>query len=147
MRIARSGLTVLFFALAALFASSAGARAQTFTFEVCNQSSVSASVAISSLVAPGSSQWQVEGWWIVPAGGCQSIGDFPQGNFYYYAEETGASQNQWNGTSVNLCVAYPGPFDRIDLNNYSCQPSEVLRGFTGELIPATTGTFTWTLNP
>jgi uncharacterized membrane protein len=147
MRSVKSGAIVFLFALAVLCTGSVMARAQTFNFQVCNQSAVSASVAIAALTAPGASQWQVEGWWVVPAGNCQTLGTFPDGWFYFYAEETGASGNQWAGTDVQLCVQYPGPFSRVDPANYSCQTNEVLRGFTGEQIPSNEGSFTWNLNP
>jgi len=146
MRAAKFGVSLLFFVLA-LCAGSVTAQAQTFNFQVCNQSGVSASVAVSSLSGVGSSQWHVEGWWIVPSGSCQVLGSFPDGWFYYYAEQTGASQNEWTGTALDLCVQYPGPFDRVNYAGYTCQSSEQLRGFNGTLMPSNEGTFTWTLNP
>jgi uncharacterized membrane protein len=146
MRAARFGVNLLFFALA-LCAGSVTAQAQTFNFQVCNRSGVSASVAVSGLTGVGSNQWNVEGWWTVPNGDCRVLGSFPDGWFYYYAEQTGASQNQWTGTALNLCVQYPGPFERVNFSGYNCQSSEQLRGFNGTLMPSNEGTFTWTLNP
>jgi uncharacterized membrane protein len=148
MRMARLGVSFLFFMLVGLCAGSVGAEAQTFNFQVCNQSGVSASVAVSGLTAVGSNQWNVEGWWTVPTGSCQVLGSFPiSSEFYYYAEQTGASQNQWSGNALNLCVQYPGPFDRINSAGYNCQSSEALREFNAASIPSNEGTFTWTLNP
>jgi len=137
-------LAVLFFALAGLCIGSVNAQAQTFTFQVCNQSSVSASVAVSNLVAVGDSRFEVQGWWTVGAGTCSSIGNFPQGWFYYYAEQTNSAQLYWPG-DFGLCIEYPGPFDRINAAGYTCDPS-LLKQFNEEQIPSTTGTFTWTLN-
>jgi uncharacterized membrane protein len=146
MRAVKFGASLLFFVLA-LSAGSVTAQAQTFNFQVCNQSGVSASVAVSGLTGVGSNQWNVEGWWTVPSGSCRVLGSFPDGWFYYYAEQTGASQNQWAGTALNLCVQYPGPFERVNFSGYNCQSSEQLREFNGTLMPSNEGTFTWTLNP
>jgi len=149
MRGAKSSAIVLSFALTVLCLGSVAARAQTFNFQVCNKSTVSASVAVAALTAPGASQFQIEGWWTVPAGNCQTIGSFPTGSFYYYAEETGNSGYEWNGTAGSLCVQYPGPFARVDSGNssYNCQSNEVLRGFSSEVLPSNENTFTWSLNP
>ena len=145
MPAAKFGVNLLFFGLA-LCAGSVTAQAQTFNFQVCNQSGVSASVAVSSLTGVGSNQWNVEGWWTVPSGNCRVLGSFPEGWFYYYAEQTGASQTEWTGTALNLCVQYPGPFERVNYAGYNCQSSEQLRGFDGTVI-SNEGTLTWTLNP
>ena len=145
MRVASSGLIVVFVAAVLLCAGSVGAQAQTFTFEVCNKSNVSASVAVSNLVAVGDSRFEVQGWWTVGAGNCRSIGNFPRGWFYLYAEQTNSARIVWSGKDLNLCIEYPGPFDRINMSGYSCS-SKNLKGFTAELIGSDTGTFTWTLN-
>lgn len=149
MRGAKCGTIVLSFALAVLCLGSVAARAQTFNLQVCNKSTVSASVAVAALTSPGASQFLIEGWWTVPAGNCQTVGSFPTGSFYYYAEETGNSGYQWNGTAGNLCVQYPGPFARVDSGNssYNCQSNEVLRGFISEMVPSNENTLTWNLNP
>jgi uncharacterized membrane protein len=146
MGVARSGLIVPFFAWSVLCAGSADAQAQTFSFQVCNQSNVSASVAVANLVAVGDSRYEVQGWWTVVAGSCASIGDFPLGWFYYYAEQTNTQQEVWQGNDAMLCVQYPGPFERINLSGYNCQSNEALRGFSAEQIPNTTGTYTVTLD-
>jgi len=143
MRIARSGAIVLLFALAGLCIGSAGARAQTFTFQVCNRSGVTASVAVSAHPAVGDSRFQVEGWWVVATGTCSTLGTFPQGWFYYYAE---TPTGDWHGSTVNLCIQNPGPFSRIDSGGYTCASNETLVGFNGEFVN-NAGTVTWTLNP
>jgi uncharacterized membrane protein len=146
MSIARSGLIVFFFAVAGLFIGSAGAQAQTFQFQVCNHSNVQASVATASLVSTTNSNFEVQGWWSVAAGSCQTLGTFVQGWFYYYAEQTNTQELVWKGTDAQLCVDYPGPFTRVNTANYSCTNSEQLRGFTGSNIGSNIGTFTWNLN-
>lgn len=144
MSIIRAGLGAFVFTLTALCFASTGAHAQTFNFKVCNTSNVSASVAVSNLSAVGSSTFEVQGWWTVPAGNCNTIGTFPQGWFYVYAEQTNSGDIVWDGDFA-LCVEFPGPFDRLNKAGYSCSGDE-LKQFTAEQIPSTTGTFTWTLH-
>jgi len=146
MSIARSALIASVFAVAGLFVGSAGAQAQTFHFQVCNHSAVQASVATASHVSTTNDNFVVQGWWSVPAGTCQWIGYFPQGWFYYYAEQTDSQTLVWKGTAVQICVQYPGPFTRVNTANYSCADNEELRGFSGSDIGSNIGTYTWNLN-
>jgi uncharacterized membrane protein len=141
----RSALAVLFLALAGLCNGATGAQAQMFNFQVCNQTNYSASVAVSNLTAAGSSQFVVAGWWTVAPNSCSTIGTFPQGWVYYYAEVTGNSSLTWGGTAASLCVDYPGPFNRINLPGYSC-PGDDLKGFNSVQIDSTTSEYSWTLN-
>ena len=144
MRLVKSGLTVLFFAFVVLCIGSADGQAQTFSLKVCNTSKVSASVAISNLVGVGDKRFEVQGWWTVASGDCDTLGNFPQGWFYIYAEQTNTGQEVWEG-DFPLCVQFPGPFDRINSAGVTCSSDE-LKLFTAEEIPSTTGTFTYTLN-
>jgi uncharacterized membrane protein len=145
MRLVKSGLTVLFFALAGLCSiGSGGAQAQTFSFQVFNNSKVSASVAVSNLVAAGDSRFEVQGWWTVASGACENLGDFPQGWFYIYAEQTNTGAEVWEG-DVPLCVQFPGPFEVIHSTSITCD-ANLLKQFNSENIPSTTGQFTFTLN-
>jgi uncharacterized membrane protein len=146
MSVVKSGLVAIVFAVASLFAASAGAQAQTFSFVVCNHSSVQASVATASHASPTDANFVVQGWWSVGAGACVTIGSFPQGTFYYYAEQTNTQQLVWKGTDAQVCVQYPGPFTRTNTANYTCASNEELRGFTLSTIAANIGTFTWNLN-
>lgn len=141
----RSAFAVLFLALAGLGTGATGAQAQMFNFQVCNQTNYSASIAVAGLTAPGGSQFDVGGWWTVAPQSCSTLGSWPQGWFYYYAEVTGTGQVVWGGNAVQLCVDYPGPFDRVNLTGYTC-PGDDLKGFSGEQIDPSTATFTWTLN-
>ena len=143
MRLVKSGLTVLFFAFVALCIGSADGHAQTFSLKVCNTSKVSASVAISNLMGVGDKRFEVQGWWTVASGDCETLGNFPQGWFYIYAEQTNTGQEVWEG-DFPLCVEFPGPFDRINSASFTCKSDE-LKLFTAEEIPSTTGTFTYTL--
>jgi uncharacterized membrane protein len=146
MRHIKSGLTVLLFVLATLLSvGSSDAQAQTrkFSFEVCNHSKVSASVAVSSHVAVGDSRFETQGWWTVNAGDCDTLGDFPNGWFYVYAEQTNSGKIVWEGDTP-LCVEFPGPFDRVHTDGYTCD-SDSLKHFDSELIPDSTGTYTFNL--
>jgi uncharacterized membrane protein len=146
MRVKVAELVGFFLVLAGLCFAADSAQAQTFQFQVCNHSTVPASVATVSYVSPTDDRFVVQGWWSVAPGTCSTIGTFPQGWFYFYAEETNTQAVVWAGTDAQLCVDYPGPFSRINTANYTCTSSEVLRGFTGTQISSTTGTFTWNLN-
>ena len=146
MSVARSGLIAVAFAVASLFIGSAGAQAQTFTFVVCNHNNVEASVATASHASATDSNFVVQGWWSVAAGACSTIGTFPQGTFYYYAEQTNTQQLVWQGKDAQVCVQYPGPFSRVNTTNYTCASNEQLRGFTLSTIGSNIGTFTWNLN-
>ena len=145
MSIVRSALVGCLFAATSLFAGSSGAQAQTFSFVVCNHSKVEASVATASHVSPTDSNFVVQGWWNVAPGVCSTLGSFPQGWFYYYAEQTNTQEVVWKGTDAQVCVQYPGPFTRTNTPNYTCQSNEELRGFTGKDTGSNIGTFTWTL--
>ena len=145
MSFVASRLTVLFLAVAALFIGSAGAQAQTFTFKVCNTSPVNASVSIAAHVSPTNKAWMAQGWWVVNAGECSTIGEFPIGWFYYYAK---ATDRDWHGSgadSSKTCVEQ-SPFKRSDPPGYTCASSETLVNFAGKLIESGGGTFTWTLD-
>jgi uncharacterized membrane protein len=152
VRVIKSSLPLLLFALAALFIDAASAWAKkplppanSFAFRVCNKTTEEATVAIVSHTAAGSSQFEVEGWWSVGGGKCKTIGTFPIGNFYSYAEDKKGNGDEWSGTDTQQCVQYPGPFGRIALANYTCQANEKTRGFVLQK-PANQETFTWNLN-
>jgi uncharacterized membrane protein len=146
MKDARSGLAIFLLALAAIWIRPADAQgATTFQFQVCNTANVSASVAITHLVSVTDNRWETQGWWTVPAGSCQMVGTYPTGWFYYYAEETGNGQIYWGDNTTQVCVQHPGPFDRINISNYTCQSNEALANFSGQDMSSVNGTFTWTL--
>jgi uncharacterized membrane protein len=140
MMLSRSVLAATLFGFAAMFTASA-AQAQTFSFEVCNKSNLTAYVATSHLVSVSDNRFEVEGWWTVAANSCNTIGTFPEGWFYFYAE---ATQGNWSG-DFPLCVQYPGPFTTIHTGSVTCADSN-LKSFTQKQI-TDSGTFTWTLNP
>ena len=80
------------------------------------------------------------------AGTCSTIGNFPQGTFYYYAEQTNTQELVWKGNDAQVCVQYPGPFSRVNSDNYTCASNEEQRGFILNTIGSNIGTITWNLN-
>ena len=126
------------------FVGAAHAQNQTFLFRICNASAVPAAAAVTSRVSPTDNRWVVRGWWIVNAGDCANIGNFPKGWIYFYAEQKDSGQIYWGGSAVQLCITYPGPFERINTTGFTCENNE-LKGFDSEQVGPGTGTFTWTL--
>jgi uncharacterized membrane protein len=144
MTFAKSTLAVLCLAAGAAWSGVAGAQAQTFTFEVCNHSGRSASIAVAAHLSPTDKRWQAEGWWEVRAGQCSTIGNFPQGWFYYYAK---SDRRDWPGTDKdksNTCVR-SAKFKRFDPEGYQCAGDEKLAAFNGKRIEDD-HKFTWTLD-
>lgn len=140
----KSTLAVACLAAAALCGGAAGAQAQTFTFKVCNNSGRTASVAVAAHLSTSDKRWQAEGWWEVRDGQCSTIGNFPQGWFYYYAK---AGSREWEGTGKdksNTCVR-SAKFKRFDPEGYKCSGDEKLAAFNGKFIE-NDDTFTWTLD-
>ena len=144
MSLAKSTLAVLGLAAAALWGGTAGAQAQTFKFEVCNHSGRVARIAVAAHLSPSDKRWQAEGWWDVRAGQCTTIGQFPQGWFYYYAKN---DNRDWPGSGKdksNTCVR-SAKFKRFDPEGYRCSGDEKLVAFNGKYIEDDE-TFTWTLD-
>lgn len=141
-----SVLALAFFAGAsALTLGPSTASSQTFLFRVCNESNVTAAVAISTHVDVDDQRYAVQGWWAVEPGDCDNIGHFPKGYIYYYAEQRNSGRRYWGGDDLMLCVRYPGPWRRINGPGYSCRSDEKLKGFVQNFIEPDTGTFTWRL--
>ena len=85
----------------------------------------------------------LRGWWSIPPKDCVNLQRVPKGWVYDYSDGQGT---QWNGKDVNLCVVYPGPFERILTQSDTCQ-QEYLKGFTGtEIKDPQMQTYTITLN-
>lgn len=85
------------------------------------------------------------GWYTVKAGGCLDAGGYLKGRFYLYAQQGGARVT-WGGTDAQLCVTYPGPFNRVNTPNYDCGADERLVGFAAGFADENTGTQTINLN-
>jgi len=115
-----------------------------FEFKVCNRSGRTASVAIEHYVSPSDKNFVVQGWWTVPTGGCQSIGNFPRGWFYYYAAEAGTDAFEWAGNDAQVCIERIGKVERMHPRGITCA-NKYLRGFHSALVDFSS--VTWNLDP
>ena len=113
--------------------------------KVCNRSSRRASVAAMGRISPSSDEWHVQGWWPVPASRCINLRRFVKGTVYLFAQEDGNPSFTWKGNAKRICVALPGPFDRINHDGNDCQSSEKEVPFSSFAI--SDDSFTWDLNP
>jgi uncharacterized membrane protein len=119
---------------------------RTFQLRVCNKSSIKVSVAVSGHKEPDSTSWHIEGWWTVGPRDCTNItNNYLRGRIYLFAKSYGSNKTTWSGRDLNLCVEFPGPFDRVNTTNYKCHRNERLVSFSS--FVADDETFTWTLNP
>jgi uncharacterized membrane protein len=142
MRAARLGLSVLFGSLATLSVGIGEAWSQTALLRVCNQSSITASVAVTARLGPGDSRWLIKGWWTIHPGSCSNTTYVPWGWFYVYAQSYAGGDTEWRGDDKRFCVHYPGPFERLISPSYTCGPDR-LKSFSG--FYAESEMFTWTL--
>jgi uncharacterized membrane protein len=115
-----------------------------FEFKVCNRSGRTASVAVEHYVSPADKNFVVQGWWTVPTGGCQSIGNFPRGWFYYYAAESGTDAFEWAGNDAHACIERIGTVERMHPKGLTCA-NKYLRGFHSALVDFSS--VTWNLDP
>jgi uncharacterized membrane protein len=142
MRAARLGLSVLLGSLATLSIGIDEAWSQTTLLRVCNQSPITASVAITANLGPGDPRWLTKGWWTVHPGACSNTAYIPSGWFYVYAQSYSGGDVEWRGNDRRFCVHYPGPFERIISPSYTCGPDR-LKSFSGFFADGEM--FTWTL--
>jgi hypothetical protein len=115
-----------------------------FEFKVCNRSGRTASVAVEHHVSPTDQNFVVRGWWTVPAGECQAIGNFPKGWFYYYAAEYGTDAFEWAGEDAKICIDRIGPVERMHTRTTICT-GKYLRGFHSARVDYPS--VTWNLDP
>jgi uncharacterized membrane protein len=115
-----------------------------FEFKVCNRSGRTATVAVEHHVSPADKNFLVQGWWTVPAGECQAIGNFPKGWFYYYAAESGTDAFEWSGSDAKVCIDRIGPVERMHTRTTICT-GKYLRGFHAAQVDYPT--VTWNLDP
>ena len=115
-----------------------------FEFKVCNRSGRTASVAVEHHVSPADKNFVIRGWWTVPAGECQAIGNFPKGWFYYYAAESGTDAFEWAGSDAKVCINRIGPVERMHTKTTICT-GKYLRGFHAAEVDYPS--VTWNLAP
>ncbi|RYG07693.1 MAG: DUF1036 domain-containing protein [Caulobacteraceae bacterium] len=116
----------------------------TVDLRVCNYSGRSATVAVS-YVEVGGSRFMNRGWYDVADGACTELVSTDNSNFYFYADATGGSGRNWQG-SHTLCVEYPGPYSFYSTGASECEYGQELRSFTA-FTAAEVGPWTWTLDP
>jgi hypothetical protein len=104
-------------------------------------------MAVSHHVSPDDSRFLVEGWYNVKRGQCTDFGPFPKGWFYLYGEQRNRGKHwlHWSGSDLQLCVVYPGPFERVNTGGYTCDANE-LKGFSSFYVEDSTDTYTWNFN-
>jgi uncharacterized membrane protein len=115
-----------------------------FEFKVCNRSGRTASVAVEHHVSPSDKNFVIRGWWTVPAGECQGIGNFPKGWFYYYAAEYGTDAFEWAGNDAKVCIERLGQVERMHMRSTICT-GKYLRGFHAAQVEYPS--VTWNLDP
>ena len=98
-------------------------RSTMVAMSFCNRTSGKVFLALSYLESPSSSNWIVEGWKVIQAGGCYNISVPNNAYVYDYAEDE--SGGSW-GADFKLCVEHPGPFRRINSGDYTCDESELV---------------------
>ena len=118
--------------------------AEVFSLRVCNHSIRKASVAVMGRTILNNNNWHVEGWWSVAPSQCDNLKSYIKGNIYLFAQDDGNPSFAWKGTSLQRCVAFPGPFDRADVSGYTCKGNETMVSFS--LFSIFDSTFTWDLN-
>ena len=154
MRSAKRSCASASVVFAAILLTIGEAQSRTFDYVFCNQSNLNVFVAVVAQLSATDQRFKVQGWWTIPAGTCGNIGAFPWGWTYYYAEEEDLPERRgdpgstvhWGGDDVEICVTYPGPFERILSESYACGANEAIQGFKGVFVKPDTGSITVTLN-
>lgn len=117
--------------------------ASTVTLRVCNNTRMTAQVAISYRPV-GSQVFNNAGWYNVRPGQCQDLAETGNSYMYGYAEVEGSDEDVWQGDHP-LCVAYPGPYEFADTGSAYCENWQEVRHFV-TLHANSPGVFTWDLN-
>lgn len=120
-----------------------GGGGDVITLRVCNNTRVTAQVAISYQPV-GSGTFINAGWFNVRPGQCRDLAETTNAYMYGYAEVEGSDVDVWQGNHP-LCVEYPGPYEFWDNGSAYCESWQEVRNF--ETLHATSfGIFTWDLN-
>jgi uncharacterized caspase-like protein len=119
--------------------------AQLFLLKVCNKSKRRASIAVMGRTGADSEEWHVQGWWNVAPSQCSNLKRFAKGKIYLFAQEDGNPSVTWEGDALRACVASPGPFDRVNREDYKCAANERAVSFLS--FSANDDSFVWNLSP
>jgi hypothetical protein len=118
------------------------AGSSTFMARLCNHTSPT---LYAALVIKRGGDWVVKGWWNVAGGQCVNAERSAYGWVYAYAEtnqRTWPNQDNRSANVLDICVAYPGPFERINNTaGYTCDV-RLLKKFWGAQVQ-TGDTFTF----
>jgi uncharacterized caspase-like protein len=136
---------VVALATAAEEAARKNTEAQFFLLKVCNKSHRRASVAVMGRTASDGDEWHVQGWWNVAPRQCSNLKRYAKGKIYLFAQEDGNPSVTWEGDALRACVASPGPFDRVNRDDYKCAANERLVSFLS--FSASDESFVWNLSP
>ncbi len=92
----------------------------TFEIEVCNKSRYRAAVAWSYQREQerGSQRWFYEGWTVIEPGACAERRTANR-HVYVFATKKDETNSRWEGAH-NLCVWYPGPYNRTMMSGETC---------------------------
>lgn len=128
------------------YGSPYGTQQGMFRLDVCNRSPYHAKVAVQARPSPGA-LFETSGWYDAPPGRCTTIGSWANGPLDLYADALNSGGKFWDGLnyggSVRACLAYPGPFKRINYDNTPCRPDEQSKLMQSTQV--TGAAFTWTL--
>ena len=115
-----------------------------FTLRLCNTSRAKVGVALA--YRPNPDNWIVAGWIGLSPGDCRDFGRFLKDTYYVYAEEDTSRRRKavWRGRDIQLCVEYPGPFQRVYFQGHTCS-GRLLKGFAEKHVPADVGQVTLNL--
>lgn len=106
---------------------------------------VSAAILVQTIEDP--KQWRSLGWYNIPNGGCNLIGNFSGERAYLYAEGDNG-KSSWRArdddkTAAKQCINPENAFEIVATAR--CQAGQVAKNFVRvDLAPGSTG-FTWRL--
>lgn len=114
---------------------------EKFTLTVCNRTKMQISLAFYNkfsniVVLP---EYVVQGFYDAPANTCIEVGQFPHGDFAFWAGSMNGKE--WKGKDRQLCIE-SNRFKRVHFNDHTCDKAH-RRGFTN--IDIQTDDYTLTL--
>jgi uncharacterized membrane protein len=133
---------------AALLQQQQRQEAKVFSLSVCNLGTVpnvSAAILVQTIEDP--KQWRSLGWYNIPNGGCNLIGNFSGERAFLYAEGDNG-KSSWRArdddkTAAKQCINPENAFEIVATAR--CQAGQVAKNFVRvDLAPGSTG-FTWRL--
>ncbi len=98
-------------------------------FKACNSgdTTINLSLAVSETIA-APDKYRVSGWFEVKERNCTVLGPVSPGWVHVYGQVGGEDKGYFRESDVDLCVEYPGPFEKLIVAGANCG-SGVRRGF------------------